>query len=48
MDTMKLGIPIIAGISAYVVHIALNMTNKFTEKYAVKMSFSKDKVNIFF
>lgn len=44
VDTYHIGVPFITGIAAYGVYTVLNLMNKMTSSYVVKMSYSKDKV----
>lgn len=45
MDSYHIGIPFVAGIAGYAVYLVLNVVNRLTRNYIVKMSYSKDKVN---
>lgn len=48
VDILRLSIPIGVGAIAYTVYGLLNYTNSVTSQYVVKMSYSKDKVFLFF
>mgnify|MGYP006870820678 CR=1 FL=1 len=44
-DILRLSIPITAGAIFYTVYLLLNYVNFLTKQYAVKVNYSKDKVN---
>jgi hypothetical protein len=45
-DLLRVSIPMGAGVIAYSVYALLNYTNAVTNQYIVRMSYSKDKVNL--
>lgn len=47
VDILRLSIPIAAGASYYAVYALLNFVNAMVNDYVVKLTYSKDKVNIY-
>lgn len=47
VDILRLSVPVGMGAIAYTVYGLLNYTNSIANQYVVKMSYSKDKVNLY-
>lgn len=47
VDTYHVAVPFITGIAGYGVFLILNLVNRITSSYVVKMSYSKDKELVF-
>ena len=46
IDILRLSVPVGVGAIAYTVYGLMNYTNSIANQYIVKMSYSKDKVQI--
>jgi hypothetical protein len=47
IDILKISLPIASGAILYTVYLLMNYINVTTSQYVIKMSYSRDKVNIF-